>query len=204
MLKLRDFATRKKLSSMNGIELTPYEKRSLTKSRSDTDVYLYDELVRVPLMFAGYGVPKNKIITQQVGSIDIFPTVVDIIEITNENKTDGISLKPAFSDKNIERSIYMESGINTEKPSEGIVGIRTSKYKYFRDATDINKKVHLYNLMNDPLEENNIANTFQVTVDEMEQLLNSNMKTIVEKETNELSADEMKEIESELKKLGYI
>ncbi len=98
----------------------------------------------------------------------------------------------------------MESGINTENPSEGVVGIRTSEYKYFRDATDINNKVHLYNLTNDPLEENNIANTFQVTVDEMEQLLNSNLKTIVEKETNEFSADEMKKIERELKKLGYI
>ena len=41
--------------------------------------------------------------------------------------------------------------------ADTVIGIRTFQYKYFRDKDDPKKKVHLFDLENDPLEENNIA-----------------------------------------------
>ena len=38
-----------------------------------------------------------------------------------------------------------------------VIGIRTDKYKYFRNRYDSSKNVHLYDLENDTYEDNNIA-----------------------------------------------
>ena len=85
------------------------------------------------------------------------------------------------------------------------VGIRTKNFKYFRFARDPNKDVHLYDLKNDPFENNNIAESNPNKVKEMESILQT-MTKIPESYTaeSELTEEETKKIESQLKKLGYI
>ena len=93
------------------------------------------------------------------------------------------------------------------KPDElDSVGIRTSNYKYFRSTHNAKERVHLYDLKNDPYENNNIAETNKKLVTKFENLVVEMSKDSFsqypdEENTEELSSDE---IEYELKKLGYV
>ena len=103
---------------------------------------------------------------------------------------------------------YLESWVNV-KTSEGAVGIRTSNYKYFRDFDKNEKSAHLYDLKNDPFEEDNIVASKKDVAMEMEKKLIEIMKDSVtpsdeDFEERKLSNDETKKVEEELRKLGYI
>ena len=41
-------------------------------------VFLYDEIIRVPLILSGAGIPKGKTIVETVGLIDVTPTILDL------------------------------------------------------------------------------------------------------------------------------
>ena len=99
-----------------------------------------------------------------------------------------------------EKPIFIQSSFPMEKESEYLVGIRTSKYKYNRSIDDPKQNVYLYNLENDPKEEQNIANKEKETVEQYENILKKYLSNI----QNEEKSDDEQMIEDELKKLGYI
>jgi hypothetical protein len=61
----------------------------------------------------------------------------------------------------------------------------------------------LYDLQNDPLEKNNLMNSFPEIIESMEKILSQyeKIQPITKIEENE---DETKKIEEELKKMGYL
>ena len=81
-----------------------------------------------------------------------------------------------------------------------MVGLRTDEYKYFRFARNPNENVHLYNLKDDPYENENIAKKNKELILQFEE-------KISEFEKNDLSDEgevSEEEIEYELKKMGYV
>jgi arylsulfatase A-like enzyme len=187
---------------------TSYEKRSLNE-RPDEARFQFDELIRVPLLFAGYGVPSRGVIPNLVRNIDILPTIESILDLPNK-KSDvhGRSLFPLFENKKMEEiPVYMESttihtGQQAPKP---VIGIRTSSYKYFRSLKNPNENCHLYNLKADPTEENNLIEKNPEKVNEMEKLLEKiRNETIFRTSPEKYDDDESIRVEEELKKLGYI
>jgi arylsulfatase A-like enzyme len=74
-------------------------------------VFLYDSTIHIPLMVAGPGVPAGKVITQQVRSIDVMPTIVDYLGLSPGNQAQGTSLLPAVLEgKSLTASFaYMET-----------------------------------------------------------------------------------------------
>lgn len=183
-----------------------YEKRSL-KKRPDEDRYFYDEVVNVPLVFSGYGIKNNRIIKEMVRSLDIFPTIGDIIQIEEKENIQGRSLLPLINGENIEEiPLYMESTIVTtdQKDPKPVIGIRTSNYKYFRRLHNKKQNVNLYDLKKDPKEEENLATKMPNIVLEMEKTLEQIRDFKTKKSKKEISDAQAKEIEDELKKLGYI
>jgi len=206
---IRNLVTKIKLAKL-GSDLTPYEKRSLLYARSGKKRYLYDELFHVPLIFSGFGIKSNQKISSPVRLIDLFPTIAEIIGLPKKPETtDGRSLLHLINGNKIEElPAYLESWVNV-KTSEGAVGIRTSNYKYFRDFDKNEKSAHLYDLKNDPFEEDNIVASKKDVAMEMEKKLIEIMKDSVtpsdeDFEERKLSNDETKKVEEELRKLGYI
>jgi len=195
------------LEEIESFDLTPYQKRLLRKSV----VYprdCYDENFRPSLIFFGTNVPKNKIINKQVSSLDIFPTIFDLIGITINKTNRGKSLSPLFNDELYEERPLMLDGASSESESKisNTIGIRTHKFKYFRDRFDNKKNIHLFDLQNDPLEEINIFEKNKPIVDDMEIEL-SKINTTNDfsyKATNQLSQSEEEKAKDILKKLGYI
>jgi arylsulfatase A-like enzyme len=56
---------------------------------------LFDELLRVPLVFSLPGVlPGGKVVPSQVRLLDITPTVLDLLRVTTDAHLEGASLKP--------------------------------------------------------------------------------------------------------------
>ena len=137
-----------------------YEKRILLHSIKP-EAHLYDERFRIPLIFHGSSIKSNRIIEKQVKMVDVFPTILELVGIKiDENKIHGKSLAQYVKGNDmIEEPALIDSlGNWTITNTSNCIGIRTSKYKYFRDKDNPEKKIHLFDLLNDPLEENNIAN----------------------------------------------
>ena len=136
-------------------------------------VQVFDEKFRIPLILTGYGIDAHSIISQQVRSVDIFPTLLEILGYDTDLPIHGTSLLPIIKKENmVENPAYLESHKNVvEGINYNIIGIRTSNFKYFRDKNDPNKDVNLYDLTNDPYEEHNIANNNKQLISEMESII---------------------------------
>ena len=184
-------------------KITEYEFRSLGARGTWR---LYDELIRIPLIFAGQGIPSSKMISEQVRQVDIFPTIIDILKISGlPNTVDGQSLAPFFVSKFLEDiPAYIETGSLNPKKLGKIIGFRTPKYKYLRSRIDPAQNISLFDLQNDPLEQNNLAQSKPEIVKEMENLLNEIRMDSVNQDLPEFDDEETKKIQEELRKLGYL
>lgn len=133
---------------------------------------LPDRQIKIPLIFAGYGINNHKIITQLVRNIDIFPTIADIVGLPKKNNVDGRSLLPLFQGKELEElPIYIENKKISLEMDNSAIGVRNSNYKYYRDRNNPNSKIYLYDLKNDPDEIKNIASNSSQIVLQMEKIL---------------------------------
>jgi arylsulfatase A-like enzyme len=151
--------------------LDEYDLRTLGKR---TDGGLYDEIVNVPLLVVGGPVKSGQIISQQVRSIDVFPTVLDLVNKKLDDKVDGQSLFPLLNGKSLDAlPVYVESASIDPNTVGLMIGARTSKYKYFRSRDIQNEKMFLFDLTNDSLEKTNIASTSPDIVQNMETILQS-------------------------------
>jgi arylsulfatase A-like enzyme len=207
-----DFLSSKKRQTERKIKFataqTSVEKRSID-TRTAKKRYLFDDVTHIPFLMTGAKIPHTGIVSDMVRNVDIFPTIGELIGLPkNPEQIDGRSLLDLLNRKNmIEEPAYLENTIfatDTQSPIP-CIGIRTSNYKYFREHNNIQKNIHLYDLRNDPLEENNLADENQNIVKKMEKLLSEiREKLQANFEETPLTDEETKKIEAELKKLGYI
>jgi len=189
---------------IQNLSLTPYEKRNLLSQKFNLEHNLFDELIKVPLIFSGGHIPKNKIIENQIRGVDIFPTLLSFLKIKIDKQSiDGKNLIPLILGEAFDELIaYFETNPLLTYKSFDSIGIRLSNHKYFRDKENSKQRIHLYDLKNDPYENNNIADTHKHVVKEMETALQTILQNnSVNVDTNVTNSED---IEDELKKLGYV
>ena len=195
----------KKSALLSKYDLKPHEKRALLSASFSLEHDLYDEKLRVPLLFVGKNVEKNKIFSKQVRLIDVFPSICYLANIKFDyTLIDGKNLFPLKSEEIFkEEPAYIESNPMIEIKSNDVIGIRTSKFKYFRDKDSKTDRVYLFDLSNDPFEEKNIAQSNTSLVSELESILNNiiNHNEKLKINENDLTSNE---IENELRKMGYV
>ena len=200
LVKFKERIRERRLKKANK-DLTSYQKRSRLPYFRLT---LFDEAIRVPILFLGKNIPKNKIITEQVCNADIFPTIIDLINIRDPIRRDGRSLIPFFNDKKIkEEYIYLHTMPYEEESEYDKVGIRTPKYKYFRHARNSSENINLYDLINDPFENSNIANIKNEIVKEMEDKLVELTEDFSIDNIDKIDDIKLEKIQDELRLLGY-
>ena len=199
MGKLKREIGKTKLNYSNK-DLTPYQKRSRDQYFT---LSLHDELLHIPFLLKGLTLP-SKIISKQVSTLDIFPTIFELAGIMKNGTKYSSSLVPLINNKQItEKEIFLHTMPFEKESASDNIGIRTSKYKYFRNSKSTKKDVHLYDLENDPYENNNISKNNLPIIEKMEKLLQDMQNYTLELD-NALSKEEEEKISKELRKLGYI
>lgn len=110
---------------------------------------LYDHSVRVPLIFAGPGIPEGETRAALVYLLDIFPTLCELSNIPIPETVEGKSLVPSMRDahKTVRDTLYLAYLRN-------IRGVTTGKHKFIQYACGATQ---LFDLERDPCEANNLA-----------------------------------------------
>ena len=165
--------------------------------------FLYDNILRIPLIFYWPGQRVGKHYTQQVELIDLTPTILEAFNIKCDNKFDGTSLLKAVHGKNDQKfNPYVFSEVVRESRDLSLRSVRSLKTKLIRD--DKLDQYEMYDLLNDPDEKNNIWP--QDSHNEKDILLNELEKfsKIDSKETEKTTEADKDKIEKALKDLGYM
>ena len=217
-LKLKLFLMRervnqkRKRNKIQKLNLKPHETRGLLDQRGNTDRFLFDEKIRVPLFMIGSKINQCVSISKQVRLIDVFPTICEIVGIPKwEEKVDGISLYPLLENKKMDDLIaYIESTPGVVIETNNVIGIRTDKYKYFRNRNDANLDIHLFDLESDPFEDDNIAKESKEIVESMEcklqEITNGYSLDDVsyDDETNKQETTEVTNVKQIFQDMGYV
>ena len=127
---------------------------------------LYEHSMKVPLIVSGPGIPAGKTKTALVYLLDLFPTLAELCGLPSPQGTDGKCLAPVIKGKTGEvRTSLFTAYRNTVR------AVRTAEWKLIRYPE--RNYTQLYNLINDPLELNNLAGikAWQQKTDEMTALL---------------------------------
>ncbi len=126
-------------------------------------VRMYDFNLHVPLLMKCPGLsPVGRRISKQVRNIDIFPTILDLLDIAPQQELSGVSLLPYIDepDSAAELPVVSEGGgvvrLSTGELIDRLYAIRTPDYKYIRNVTT--NEAQLYRLKEDAMELNNAAN----------------------------------------------
>jgi len=177
--------------------------RSILNRATD---FLYDESLKIPLVFYGKGIKPHNSIPNLVRHVDIFSTIFDLSGIKYFSEfVDGRSLLPLFNDEQIpEMPAYIENGSREINKLGNLIGLRTLKYKFLCSRTDTSKNHFLFDLTKDIDEEKNIAKENPVLCNEMLQNILELQKNVPKPSNSNLNYEEEKSIEEELKKLGYL
>ena len=122
-------------------------------------LHLYDEGVRVPLIFYWPGrVLEGQVFAEPVDLLTLAPTILDLVGVKRKGMPFmGKSLKDAVckgTAPDAEHPIYMQSRDRGTPKS----GIRVGDWKYIEDF--LGRKKELYNLKNDPKELVNLYGSF--------------------------------------------
>jgi arylsulfatase A-like enzyme len=177
---------------------------------------IYQEEIQVPLIIKyTKSIPKDKIVTRPVRSIDITPTILNILNVNFDGYLDGVSLIPAIKETNGIKSygriiIDQKSGVWKTSLKGVIKNINNNEWKYifteqskFRDVNRIGNE-ELYNLTEDPNELNNLIGREHEILKIMKNELSLYKEHCKEKALLPLKRKLDYETIQQLKSLGYI
>ena len=163
-------------------------------------IFLYDTTIKVPFIMNCPGiVPEENEVSQQVRTVDIMPTILDIIKIDVPKFVQGRSLIPVIQGKALKLESYAETyfPLISNGWSE-LKAIRTEEWKYIQAP-----KPELYSLKDDPGElKNMLAVNGRVARDLKKRLERLEEETSLpqKSENKELSSD----AREKLMALGYV
>jgi len=182
-------------------ELSWYEERSRLPYFKQS---LYDEIIHVPLIISGPQIVKKQI-SELMSNMDIFPTIFELLGINNIKKQiDGRSFKPLIDNLELEeKPIYLHTMPHEKVEDEDLEGLRTKKYKFLRTINEPIKNRYLYDIELDKFENNNVIQTLPEIAEKLETKI-EDIKTSSHEESENISDEETKKIEDELKRLGYM
>jgi len=171
---------------------------------------MYEHDIRVLCIIKDRDLPQGKVIEGITRTIDIVPTVLELLDINVPVKFDGTSLIPYVErgESPIEEA-YIETLFESRNPG-CLQAIRTKKYKFIRNLT--HGVEALYDLENDPREVCNLlynVENFTISLEERQTLLynwRKKMNEMLIKGPPERKVDlaVKEEITKRLRQLGYL
>jgi arylsulfatase A-like enzyme len=115
----------------------------------------YQELLRVPLILAGPGIPPGVVVDQPVGLVDLLPTILACLGAETPAGLDGLDLSPTWRGERLaERVLFGEADHNNVVQGKPVIDVkrmaRLGSEKLVFDAVD--QHAQLFDLALDPSE----------------------------------------------------
>jgi arylsulfatase A-like enzyme len=146
--------------------------------RFDHGFSLYDELIHVPLIIKLPKQKAGKVIKDQVSSIDVMPTILDLLDVKMpekaKNQLRGTSLVSGLKGKEVAKDVFFETDYRQYTYKRGIQTKDGWKLIYTLE----NKNRELYNLKKDPEETKNLVEQEPRRAYELEQMVFAHFKSI--------------------------
>ena len=162
-------------------------------------VFLYDSTVRIAWVMAGPGVPAGVRVSQQARTIDLLPTILDLLGDKTSSAVQGASLVPAFTGKPVATEYSYEETMYPKFIMHwaSLRGIHTSEWMYVRAP-----KPELYDLKTDPAELHNVIDAHAKEYRELDQQLklligNNGAEKVVSQQMDSQTVEK-------LRSLGYL
>lgn len=165
--------------------------------------FLYDNIIKVPLIFFWPGKKIGRKYDAQVQQIDILPSLLDALQVSYGGHLDGSSVwqRSVMGSQSPERVFTFSETVRESLDME-MRCIRSASSKLIRDYK--NDKFELYDLETDPQEKNNLwpgegygAKT--VLMSELQAF-----SEIDNKQQQSRSENEQRQVEKTLRSLGYM
>ena len=194
------------------ILLSDHGEAFLEHENKEHGFTLYQEEIRVPLIMRLPGViTAGESTDYQVCTIDVMPTIIDILNIRYKGMTEGKSLVPMIKDPKSsgERDfIFFEERYLMGKPI--LLSLREGEYKYiftkvFKDNIVVKSKIdQLFDLQKDPEELRNIANQRSEIVKRMKGKMDLLIKHMKETSLPSVKTRVDEKTKDQIRALGYI
>lgn len=141
----------------------------------------FEQSTHIPLIIAAPGMQHGASSGQLAETVDIYPTLVELAGLPQPQASqpiDGLSLVPVLKNPKVRVRDHAYHAF----PHAGVLGlaIRTEQYRMVRwqKSPGDDAIYELYDLLNDPLETENIASQKAEIVEELEAMLESHPKPI--------------------------
>lgn len=73
-------------------------------------ILIYESTLHIPLVFAGPGIPKGRVVEQRVSAVDVLPTVLGLLDVPVPARLMGRNLRAAFESGRLPaETLYAES-----------------------------------------------------------------------------------------------
>ncbi|MCI0416487.1 sulfatase-like hydrolase/transferase [bacterium] len=167
---------------------------------SDHGFFVYDATVKIPFVLSWPGHLQSRVVEEQVQSIDILPTIADLLGFKTDGSVQGKTMRALLEGRETDTPpAYLESLTPKLYYSwSELTSLRTNDWKYI-EAPD----PELYNLKDDPEE---LRNLIAESPDQARQMREQLMKLIAigqkaqDKQAESLDAERLEQLAS----LGYI
>ncbi|QZT36355.1 sulfatase [Halosquirtibacter xylanolyticus] len=141
----------------------------------------FEESMRVPFMVKVPGVTNGKNVDYQLGSLDIYPTLLGLLGMSEKTPSNlkGIDYTPAITGKGKQKTVDHQWYVrmNYGPKSGGVRGIRDDRYTFvIENEKDKDQQVYLYDRQEDPYQLINIASKNKKKVRRMTSLLKKDLK----------------------------
>jgi len=167
---------------------------------------VYNELLRVPLVMAGPGLPRGKRVREPVQLIDVAPTILQATGIAPPDAFQGKSLLELAGGQRPERVADKEIYTRSTQPPRKAVLIQ-GRFKLIVDADgpseDGDGTVELYDLDVDPHERHDLARQDPGRANALRERLRSLLQGLPSGEAGGFESLSPEDVES-LRELGYV
>ncbi len=141
---------------------------------------MFEPSIHEPLIVSGPGVKRNLRIQQPVSLVDIYPTLLDMGGLDYDDygehpqypqALDGQSLMPLLKGKDSQRRDWAYAEYNGDRCCTGTFMLRRGKWKYIKY---MGYQPQLFDLVEDPWEDRDLAREKPEMVEEMDEILLKN------------------------------
>ncbi len=161
----------------------------------------YEEMLRIPMIMRGPGLPAGLRVSSLVSLLDVFPTSLSLLGLPLGDELDGVDLGPSLRGAEqlpAERLLFGEADHNGSE-DDITRSVRQGRYKLHYNRID--KSMQLYDLESDPGENRDLRRALPEVAERLMRALRSfTAKSVQGPAIAELSSTEREQ----LRELGYL